>query len=244
MSERNLKHHMRDLTLMDDNSSFGYKEAFKALRTNVRYLLPDDGTGKVILLTSSAPAEGKSNVSINLAYAFAQDNKRVLLMDGDLRKGTLHQYLNVSSLAVGLSAVLTGRHSVNEAVIHVGLGFDFLPVGTLPTNPSELAGSQAMVDLLSYLQGVYDFIIIDTAPVTAVADTGIMARYADGVILVVAHNETTRAAAKAAKESLQQANANILGVVLNKYDSKESSQDYGYYSYYNYSNYGYENKEK
>lgn len=239
------KNRKRSLNLLNEESSFGYIEAYNALRTNVRYLLPNTGKGSVVMITSSTPREGKSNVSINLSYSFAQDGKKVLLMDCDLRKGTLHKYLNVSSLSKGLTSVLMGRSKISDSVVHLEYGFDFLPVGTLPNKPSEMAGSQGMVDLLTYLQEKYDYIIMDSAPVNAVADTTIVARYVDGVILVVAQNETTRNNAIASKVALENASANILGVILNKYDSKEAGgSDYEYYSYYNYSDYGNEDSEE
>ena len=230
----------RKLTVLSTNSSFGYIEAFKALRTNMTYLLGDTGRGHVIMVTSSIPGEGKSNISVNLAITLAQDNKKVILIDCDLRKGTLHRYLNVPPTAAGLSSVLTGEAGLNETVYKLSYGFNFMPVGALPTNPSELIGSRYMSKLLSELSEQYDYVICDTAPVNAVADTSVLCRYVDGVVLVVSHNEVTRNTVLAAKNQLEASNANILGVVLNKYDAKASGTDSSnYYSYYNYSNYGY-----
>lgn len=235
------KHHVeRKLTVLSPKSSFGYVEAFKALRTNLTYLLPDTNRGHVIMVTSSIPGEGKSNISVNLAITLAQDNKKVILIDCDMRKGTLHRYLNVPPTATGLSSVLTGESSLTEAVYKLSLGFNFIPVGVLPNNPSELIGSRNMSRLLSELSKQCDYVICDTAPVNAVSDTSILCRYVDGVILVVSHNEVTRNTVLAAKEQLETSNANLLGVVLNKYDAKASGVDTSsYYSYYNYSNYGY-----
>ncbi len=236
----NKKHRERKLTVLSPKSSFGYVEAFKALRTNMTYLLTDSDRGHVIMITSSIPGEGKSNISVNLAITLAQDNKKVILIDCDMRKGTLHRYLNVPPTAAGLSSILTGETSLNETVYKLSYGFHFMPVGALPTNPSELIGSRNMSRLLSQLSKQFDYVICDTAPVNAVADTSILCRYVDGVALVVSHNEVTRNTALAAKEQLEASNANILGVILNKYDAKATGSDTAnYYSYYNYSNYGY-----
>jgi len=245
MTQRNGHKIWRNLKMMSTESSFGYVEAHKALRTNISYLLPDTGKGHVIMITSAVPGEGKSNVSVNLAYSYAQEKKRVVLIDCDLRKGTLHRYLDVPALAPGLSSVLKGKIALDTAIVHLKYGFDFIPVGALPTNPSELIGSSSMSDMLAALADSYDTIICDTAPVLSVADTAILCRFVDGVVFVISHNDTTRNTALAAKESLEQANANILGVVLNKYDAKETGTDaYNYYSYYNYSNYGYGDDSK
>lgn len=236
----NRKHTDRKLTVLSEKSSFGYVEAFKALRTNIQYLLPDTGRGHVLMVTSSIPGEGKSNISVNLAITLAQDNKKVILIDCDMRKGTLHRYLNVPPTAAGLSSVLTGETGLNETVYRMSYGFHFMPVGALPTNPSELIGSRNMSRLLSELSKQFDYVICDTAPVNAVADTSILCRYVDGVVFVVSHNEVTRNTVIAAKEQLEASNANILGVILNKYDAKVTGSDAaGYYAYYNYSNYGY-----
>ena len=236
----NRKHTDRKLTVLSEKSSFGYVEAFKALRTNIQYLLPDTGRGHVLMITSSIPGEGKSNISVNLAITLAQDNKKVILIDCDMRKGTLHRYLNVPPTAAGLSSVLTGETGLNETVYKMSYGFHFMPVGALPPNPSELIGSRNMSRLLNELSKQFDYVICDTAPVNAVADTSILCRYVDGVVFVVSHNEVTRNTVLAAKEQLEAANANILGVILNKYDAKATGTDTSsYYSYYNYSNYGY-----
>lgn len=241
----NRKQTERRLNVLSAKSSFGYVEAFKALRTNMTYLLEDNGRGHVLMITSSIPGEGKSNISVNLAITLAQDNKKVILIDCDLRKGTLHRYLNVPPTAAGLSSILAGEAGLNETVYKLSYGFNFMPVGALPDNPSELIGSRNMSKMLSELSKQYDYVICDTAPVNAVADTSVLCRYVDGVILVVSHNEVTRNTVLAAKEQLEASNANILGVVLNKYDAKTAGTEASsYYSYYNYSNYGYGDESK
>lgn len=230
----------RKLTLLNEKSSFGYVEAYKSLRTNMTYLLKPkaDGSGQIIMVTSSTPGEGKSNVSVNLAVTLGQDNKRVILLDCDLRKGTLHRYLNVPALSAGITAVLNKESELSGAIKRMSLGFDFIPVGTIPNNPSELIGSSRMNALLRVLSKNYDYVICDTAPVNAVSDTSILCRYMDGTILVVSHNDVSKNTVLAAKEQLENSGANILGAVLNRYDAKQTGSDAaGYYSYYNYSTY-------
>lgn len=239
MPKKKNGHIVRGLNVISENSSFGYVEAYKALRTNIQYLLKNTGKGKVLMVTSAVPGEGKSNVTVNLAITFAQDKKKVILIDGDLRKGTLHRYLNVPALAPGLSAILNREVGISSAIMKIpDYGFDFIPAGALPTNPSELAGSTAMSNLLSVLTDNYDYVIIDTAPVNSVTDTSIMCRFVDGVLLVVSHNDVTRSTVLAAKQQLENVNANILGVILNKYDAQNTgSREANYYSYYNYGYY-------
>lgn len=230
----------RKLNILSEQSSFGYVEAFKALRTNISYMLDNTSRGHVLMITSSIPGEGKSNISVNLSITLGQDSKKVILLDCDMRKGTLHRYLNVPPTALGLSSVLTGECKLGEAIYKISSGFDFIPVGILPTNPSELIGGRNMSKLLNELSKVYDFVICDTAPVNAVSDTSVLCRFVDGTILVVSHNEVSRNTVLSAKEQLEASNANILGVVLNKYDAKVTGADYSnYYSYYSYSDYGY-----
>lgn len=230
----------RRLNILSDQSSFGYVEAFKALRTNISYLTASDtGRGQILMITSSIPGEGKSNVSVNLSVTFAQDNKKVILLDCDMRKGTLHRYLKVSPTALGLSSVLSGEIKLSEAIYRLPQGFSFIPVGVLPDNPSELIGGRNMSRLLNELSKVYDYVICDTAPVNAVSDTSALCRFVDGTILVVSHNDVSRNTVLSAKEQLEASNANILGVILNKYDAKSSGADYSNYYSYSYNNYGY-----
>ncbi|MBR2067513.1 MAG: CpsD/CapB family tyrosine-protein kinase [Solobacterium sp.] len=231
---------VRQLNIIDEKSSFAYVEAYKTLRANIQYVHNNNsGRGNVLMITSSIPGEGKSNVSINLAYTLAQDGKRVVLVDCDLRKGTLHRYLDIPALTPGLSSMIENPDDNSIKVLRIQkYGFCFIPCGALPENPSEMIGSSSMSKVLSKLSASFDYVICDTAPVNAVADTSILCRYVDGVILVVSHNEVTRNTVLLAKETLENVNANVLGVVLNKYDAKDAGEDYGYYSYYNYHYYG------
>ncbi len=232
----------RSLRIVSASFSFGYVEAYKALRTNLNYMLKTEGHNKVIMVTSSVPAEGKSNVSINLAITLAEDNKRVILLDCDLRKGTLHRYLRIPRQLAGITTYLAGDVELPDAIQHFSdLGIDVMTAGIVPPNPSELLGCEKMGKLLNELTQHYDYVLCDTPPVNAVSDTSVLSKYADGAILVVSHNKVTRDNVLAAKAQLDASDTTIFGVVLNMYDAKQTGTDNTkYYSYYNY-NYQYGN---
>lgn len=233
----------RSLRIVSASSSFGYIEAYKALRTNLSYVMEAGGQhSKIVMVTSSVPVEGKSNVSINLAVTLAEEHKRVILLDCDLRKGTLHRYLRIPRHVSGITELLGDEIELDDAIQHFNdLGIDVMTSGMVPPNPSELLGSEKMGKMLSCLSLRYDYVICDTPPVNAVTDTTVLSRYADGAVLVVSHNKVTRENVLAAKEQLEKNNTQIFGVILNMYDAKKTGTDNTkYYSYYNY-NYQYGN---
>ena len=237
----------RELRILSDSTSFGFKEAYRALRTNLNYVIESGHVGHVIMVTSSVPSEAKSNVSVNLCISYSQEHKKVLLVDCDLRKGTLHRYLGVSRRQDGIVEYLNNTvKDWRNCIVHLNeYGIDFMPSGMIVDNATELLGGSKTGYLFNELSNAYDMVICDTPPVNAVADTSVLSKYVDGTILVVSHNNVTRDNAKAAKAQLEATNANILGVVLSMYDAKKTGTDnthqYSYYNYnYNYgSNYGY-----
>lgn len=231
------------LRLMTKSHSFAYVEAYKSLRTNVVYMTSSHETpAKVLMITSAVPGEGKSNVSVNLAVSLAQDGKRVVLLDCDLRTGTLHRYLRLPRQEAGLSALLSSEQPIEqqlqESFYHFGkLGIDVLPAGYSPANPSELLGSERMRAILRALAQSYDYVLCDSAPINAVTDGIALGRYMDGAILVVSHNNVTRDAVVTAKNQLESINLPILGTVLNRYVPDKAAgkeHDYTYYSGYGY----------
>lgn len=230
----------RTLRLTSQSKSFAYVEAYKALRTNLEYVSQaHGGSTKVIMVTSSTPSEGKSNVAVNLAVSLAAGGKKAVLLDCDLRKGTIHRYLHITSLP-GITTCLSGEVALSETIRHfTELGIDVITAGSIPANPSELLGSDRMGKVLRALANEYDYVICDTPPVNAVADAAALSRYVDGAVLVVSHNQVTRETALAAKRQLENSNVPILGAVLNMYDVKKSGGDSKTYTYYNYSSYGY-----
>lgn len=202
-------------------------EQFRTIRTNILFSSVDKEL-QTIIVTSSGPGEGKSTTTANLAVVFAQQGKRVLLIDADLRKPTVHYTFRTEN-HVGLSNVLTRQLTLEEAVsITAQEKLWVLSSGPIPPNPSEILGSRGMQALIEQAKDEYDVIVIDTPPVLAVTDAQVLANQADGVVLVVSSGKTERESAKKAKELLESAKAKILGVVLNN----KKAEDTHYYYYY------------
>lgn len=228
------KNSRRKLMLVGPNAPFQYVEAYKSLRTNLSFLSATTDS-KVILITSSVPEEGKSNVAINLSMTLAEDGKRVLLMDCDLRKGSLSRYLNVKRSHPGISNVIAGQCNLAEAMSSVGgAEFTLLSVGPIPPNPAEMLATDKMASLMKAAREAFDYIIVDTPPVSVVTDAAVMSRLVDGVVLVVHPGITTIQGAQLSKKNLEAVNAHILGVILNGYNTKQASKRDGYYYSYTY----------
>ena len=205
-------------------------EAYRTLRTNIKFSSVDKSL-KTIAITSTD--KGKSNVLSNIAVTMAQDNSRVLLIDCDLRKPTLHKRFEVSNL-LGLSNVLTQQNSLSEVIQKSGIpGLDVMTSGPKPPNPSEMLGSNAMKQLIEEVSELYDRVLIDAPPVGIVTDAAILTTMVEGVIFVIETKRVPIEAVRHAKELLEGVNANIIGVVLNKVSSKYR----GYSAYKNYQKY-------
>lgn len=201
-------------------------EAYRTLRTNLQYTSLDRPL-KTILVTSAVPGEGKTTIASNLAVAFAQSGKSVILVGADMRKPSVHQLFGLPN-RVGLSTVLTGHVRFEDALQKSRVaGLHVLSSGPIPPNPAELLGSQRMQEVLEALREKADIVIFDAPPVIAVADAIVMSRYLDGVLFVVSLKSTPREAVQAAKDQLEQVGANILGAVVNRMDSTS-----GYFYYY------------
>jgi len=216
-------------------------EAFRTLRTNIKFSNLDKPI-KTLLITSPIPEAGKSSVSINLALTMAQDKYKVVLVDTDLRKPTIHKIFQQDN-KTGLTNILVEDKKLKEVmrrVTDVDPNLYFIPSGPIPPNPSELLGSNRMKELIKELQEQADFVIFDSPPVIAVTDALVLATQVDGVVLILNFGEVPREAAKRTKELLEKVKANILGVVLNKIDMEKEAQYYPYYYYY----YGDETKKK
>lgn len=208
------------------NSKSIFAEQYRTIRTNIEYAGIDREI-KTILVTSAIAGDGKSTTAANLASVFAQQEKKVLLMDTDLRKPTVHQSFSVNNTK-GLTNVLARKVSIDEAIISTDYtNLHILTSGPIPATPAELLTTKAMANLLEKLKKEFDIIILDTPPLLAVADAQILAKHCDGVTLVVSSGNTEIEKAKKAKEVLHSTNANILGVVLNR--KKEAKNDQYYY---------------
>ena len=211
-------------------------EAYRTLRTNIQYSSFDSDI-RTILVTSSGPSEGKSTTAGNLAISMAQADKKVLIIDCDLRKPTVHKKFNVSN-EKGLSNYLIGEVTLEEAIVKYSDRINLLTSGTIPPNPAEMLSSKKMKEFLQEMKNEFDVIIIDSPPVLAVTDAQVLSTIVEGVILVAASGHTEKEATIRAKELLIKVKANILGVVLTKVPMN-TGKGYGY-SYYYY--YGEENK--
>ena len=212
-------------------------EAYRAFRTNITFLGIDEPP-RVLVLTSPGPAEGKSTSAVNLAITLAQQGTKTLLVDCDLRRGIVHRVFGETSSEPGLTNVLMGTVSLDEAVREVDVGegqlLRLLPTGTLPPNPSELVGSQHMRRLLAELQGKFDMVILDSPPLNLVTDAAVLGAEADGVILIARAGTTDKGAVRYALDQLRAVKARVSGTVLNDLDYAGRGRYYGSGSGYGY----------
>jgi len=218
----------RLLPLMEGHSPAS--ESYRVLRTNIHFA-SIDAPARTLLVTSSNPGEGKSTTAANLAFAMAFDGKRVILVDTDLRRPSLHKLLGETAIP-GLTDVLLGHASIDE-VLRQNADLPSLSVltsGSTPPNPSELLNSRTFRTLVDDLSDRADIVIFDSPPSLVTADAAILASQLDGTVFVVEPGQTKKAAARRAVQMLRQARANILGVAYNKMRAKDSG-DYYYYQY-------------
>lgn len=244
------KHEERESAIIDKRTKFSTKEAYKTLRTNIMFSLKNDGKPKTVVVTSAIPGDGKTTTALNMAITFSQIGSKVLLIDGDLRKPRIHKYLEIENNE-GLSRILGGFSKVEDAIIKTKFGVDCITAGSVPPNPSELISSPAMSALIESLKEKYDYIFIDTPPVSIVSDTLTISALCDGVLVVVRAKYTPKSLLNQAINSIKFTNAKIIGIVLNgvnyaksgygvhngKYYSRGKYGSYGKYGYhYYYSN--------
>lgn len=195
--------------------SFAAAEAYRLLRTNVLFALPDEKKCRIIGITSASSGEGKSTTALNLAYMLAEAGERVLLIEGDMRLPTISARLNLR-YSPGLSNVLVGLCEVEDVVQESGFheGLQVISSGDIPPNPSELLGMKKIQELMACLSAQYDFIVIDLPPVTEVSDPLIASKLTDGMIVVVRQSYAKRRALADAMQQLRYADAKVLGFVL------------------------------
>lgn len=202
-------------------------EQYRTLRTNIQFSNVDRNI-RSIMVTSSVQEEGKSTTAANLAVVFAQQDKKVLLVDADLRKPTV-QYTFQLENYIGLTNVLTQQTTLSAAIQHSSIdNLWVLTSGPIPPNPTELLGSQAMEDLFANMYKQFDVIILDTPPVLPVADAHILASQCHGSVLVIKSNAVKKDAVLKAKDILLNAKAKLLGAVLNQKKQPQAEQYYYY----------------
>ena len=228
-----------------ENLNFAGKEAFKRLRTNLQFCFADSESCGVVGITSSHPAEGKSLTAINLAYSLAQLNKRVLLIDADMRRASIDEKLNMDPVP-GLSNLLTDTNSAAGSLREYqpadeSIGFQVLLSGDVPPNPSELLNSPRMGRLLDMLRTKYDYIVIDLPPVGAGSDAQTISKLVDGMLIVIRENHTSSYILNECITQLNLTNSKIFGFVINgSLAGASKTSSYGKYGSYS-SNYSYSN---
>ncbi|MFC5676791.1 polysaccharide biosynthesis tyrosine autokinase [Aeromicrobium endophyticum] len=201
-------------------------EAFRVLRTNLQFIDPD-AHHKVFVVTSSLPGEGKTTTAANLALALAEGGEKVVLVEGDLRRPKVAEYLRLES-AVGLTTVLIGKLSLEDAIQSTANeDLAVLTSGSTPPNPAELLKSGAMASLIASLRETYDIVLIDAPPLLPVTDGALLAAQADGALLVVRHGKTTTDQVTLAVERLEAVGASPVGIIFNMTPAKGGG-GYGY----------------
>ena len=227
--------------------NFAAAEAYRLLRTNLQFSLPDEQRCRIIGVTSANAGEGKSTTSINLSYMLAEAGKKVILIEADMRLPTISKRLKVQ-MKPGLSNLLAGLCDTSDVIRLTELqdGLYMVPCGDVPPNPSELLGSRQMGEVVQDLASLVDYIIFDLPPLNEVSDALVVSQYTDGIVMVVRQNYATRRAVTEAMNQLKSANVKVLGFVLTcsdaikkKYNGKYKYYKKGYGAKYGRRGYGY-----
>ena len=226
-----------------ENLSFAAREAFKRLRTNLAIGFPEEEeTCRLIGVTSPQPSDGKSTIAVNLAYSLAELGKKVLLIDADMRRSSIHERLRLDK-EPGLSELLRNSNDIHATLKKyegAETSFDILTSGSVPGNPSELLNSKRMGTLLNTLAKAYSYIIVDLPPIGTVIDAVSLAGRLDGMLIVVRENTCPRSLLDECMRQLEYADVRILGFVVNgAMEGSGKKYQYGKYGKYGYSSYGY-----
>lgn len=221
---------MADISFIAERDKLSpISEAYRAIRTNLQFAGADKAI-KTVVFTSAIPSEGKSTTVINLALVMGQDNKRVLLIDCDLRRPVLHRRFGLENR--GLSNCFADNLSLKDVIQHdVAENLDVVTSGPVPPNPAELLGSAKMQELLKEAEADYDYVLLDMPPILVVTDAAVLGSQTDGVILVVGSGDISPDEGRQAKALLEKAHVDILGVILNKVPQQHQGNYYYYYYY-------------
>ncbi len=220
--------------------SFKVNEAYKRVRTNITFAGDEI---KAIAITSSVPNEGKTEVSFNIARSFAEDGKKVLYIDADIRKSVMIARYGVDKETKGLAHYLSGQTKMDQIIYETNIdNLSVITIGTKSTNPAELLGSQKFESMMNKIREQYDIIIIDTPPLGSVIDAVLVAKFCDGAIIVIETDNVSHKMVQSVKKQLDRGGCKILGAILNKAETKGKGYygyQKGYYGYYeDYGDYG------
>ena len=226
---------MKQVTLQNlEPLDFRIQEAYKTLRGNIGFCGVDI---KTIAITSTAPNEGKTNVSLHLAISMAEAGYKVCFLDADLRKSVIVGKYRVGQVKTGLTNFLAGQNEWDECINETEYeNLHCVFAGPVPPNPSELVGGALFYEKLNELKAEYDYVIIDTPPLGSVIDGAVIAAVCDGAVIVVESDRLSYRHVRKTKEQLERSGCRILGAVLNKVDVKKNSYYGKYYGKY-YGNY-------
>lgn len=221
---------------------FKTNEAYKTLRTNILFSGEDI---KVIAFTSSVPNEGKSSTSFHLAKSFAEDGKKILFMDADIRKSVILARHEADQEVVGLTHYLSGQDTKEDVIYASNIEhMDVIFTGQVAPNPAELLGTEKFKELIAYAREQYDYVVVDCPPLGSVIDAAIIAKECDGAVIVIESDNVSYRLIQKVKTQLEVSGCKILGAVLNKVDMSRTGYMYygkGYYG--NYGDYGNYNGE-
>jgi capsular exopolysaccharide synthesis family protein len=194
-------------------------EAYRSIRNNLQHRFAEAGDAKlkVIAVTSSIPGEGTTSVASNLALAFKEEGRKVVVVDLNLRKPGVHKFLRVDA-ANGVADVLTDTAALERTIIHAAAGMDVLPAGNVPVNPAGAVGSAGLKEIVARLRAKYDIVILDTPPLTCVDDPIIIGKQADVVLMVVAASMPTVAVVEQARQALDNGHIGRIALVFNRID--------------------------
>jgi polysaccharide biosynthesis transport protein len=225
------KEMMRGLSptlLISKNATSAVADAYRVLRTNLIFTSTET-TGRALLVTSAGPGEGKTTTLANVAAALAYNGAKVLAIDADLRRPTLHQHFGLQKTP-GLSDLIVGKNAASEAIQSTRIdGLQVLPCGYIPPNPAELLGAPMMKQILEAVRSHYDWVLLDSPPILAMADAAILCPRVEGVVLLVAAETPTKPAVARAIDQIQGVGGKVLGVVLNKVNLQRNSYYYSQY---------------
>lgn len=213
--------------IMRTDPSSIHAESYRRVASNLEFISPDDPI-KSVVITSALPGEGKSTVAINLALALAENDKRVLVIDGDLRRPSIGNICGFDG-QVGLTTVLTGHVELKDAVLNWG-SISVLPAGRIPPNPTELLKSRSMSEVIKFTETKYDYVIIDSAPLLPVSDSLALSRQVSGTVVVARASSTKAKHVISSLQYLEAVNAPLAGIVLNRSRADITSEKYSYSS--------------